>query len=290
MRRLILLLFFVLGILPVAAYKDIETGTFITRDPAGFVDGPNLYTYVKQNPWTLFDPEGLQSLDDTRKEGVTYQTAKSTEFKPGEAEAVLKEHGQKVMKPMEVSDDRVKELRESGKFDGKTDEEVRISESARANAINAKWALVKYEGTPETKKLFAAWSGMNEILLTTTMAMPGPRGIGMGTSAEAGQAAAGVTYKGLTAEQKLLVQQAMRKAGINDSNLLIQGADMPAGYSGMTIGDQGFVINRSIVKDPQALMDTIKHEYQHVVDRRALGDPSAYGQPLEDKANAAEKH
>ena len=32
---------------------------FINRDPAGFVDGPNLYTYVKQNPWTGFDPEGL---------------------------------------------------------------------------------------------------------------------------------------------------------------------------------------------------------------------------------------
>ena len=40
-------------------YRDLETGMFITRDPAGFVDGPNLYTYVVQNPWTKFDPEGL---------------------------------------------------------------------------------------------------------------------------------------------------------------------------------------------------------------------------------------
>jgi RHS repeat-associated protein len=40
-------------------YRDLHTGTFITRDPAGFVDGPNLYTYVNQNPWTKFDPEGL---------------------------------------------------------------------------------------------------------------------------------------------------------------------------------------------------------------------------------------
>ncbi|MBK1859941.1 RHS repeat protein, partial [Cerasicoccus arenae] len=29
-------------------YRDLETGTFITRDPLGFVDGPNLYTYVVQ--------------------------------------------------------------------------------------------------------------------------------------------------------------------------------------------------------------------------------------------------
>jgi RHS repeat-associated protein len=41
-------------------YRDLQTGTFLTRDPAGFVDGPNLYTYVRQNPWTKFDPLGLK--------------------------------------------------------------------------------------------------------------------------------------------------------------------------------------------------------------------------------------
>lgn len=40
-------------------YRDPETGTFISRDPAGFVDGPNVYGYVRQNPWTKFDPYGL---------------------------------------------------------------------------------------------------------------------------------------------------------------------------------------------------------------------------------------
>jgi RHS repeat-associated protein len=43
-------------------YRCLETGIFITRDPAGFVDGPNLYTYVRQNPWTMFDPEGLSEM------------------------------------------------------------------------------------------------------------------------------------------------------------------------------------------------------------------------------------
>ena len=42
-------------------YRDLHAGVFITRDPAGFVDGPNLYTYVNQNPWTHFDPHGLSS-------------------------------------------------------------------------------------------------------------------------------------------------------------------------------------------------------------------------------------
>ena len=45
-------------------YRDLETGTFITRDPLGFVDGPNVYTYVVQNPWTKFDPLGLKAAID----------------------------------------------------------------------------------------------------------------------------------------------------------------------------------------------------------------------------------
>ena len=36
-------------------YRDLATGVFISRDPAGFVDGPNVYTYVKQNRWSTFD-------------------------------------------------------------------------------------------------------------------------------------------------------------------------------------------------------------------------------------------
>ncbi|WP_009961005.1 RHS repeat-associated core domain-containing protein [Verrucomicrobium spinosum] len=40
-------------------YRDLETGVFLSKDPAGFVDGPNVYAYVRQNPWTSFDPDGL---------------------------------------------------------------------------------------------------------------------------------------------------------------------------------------------------------------------------------------
>ncbi len=40
-------------------YRDLETGVWLSRDPAGFVDGPNLYAYCVQNPWTKFDPDGL---------------------------------------------------------------------------------------------------------------------------------------------------------------------------------------------------------------------------------------
>ena len=51
-------------------YRDLEFGIFLTRDPAGFVDGPNVYTYVRQNPWTFFDPLGLATImvDDPKTE------------------------------------------------------------------------------------------------------------------------------------------------------------------------------------------------------------------------------
>jgi hypothetical protein len=54
MKKLFLAILFLAGAIPAFAYSDIEDGVrvFLTRDPAGFVDGPNLYTYVKQNPWT----------------------------------------------------------------------------------------------------------------------------------------------------------------------------------------------------------------------------------------------
>ena len=40
-------------------YRDLETGTFINRDPIGYWDGPNMYCYVHCNPITHFDAYGL---------------------------------------------------------------------------------------------------------------------------------------------------------------------------------------------------------------------------------------
>lgn len=63
-------------------YRDLEAGVFISRDPAGFVDGPNVYTYVKQNPWSGFDPLGLESEKNAwnplSKDFVIYNMVKNT--------------------------------------------------------------------------------------------------------------------------------------------------------------------------------------------------------------------
>ena len=42
-----------------ARHYDAGVARFITEDPAGFIDGPNLYAYVGGNPIMLVDPTGL---------------------------------------------------------------------------------------------------------------------------------------------------------------------------------------------------------------------------------------
>ncbi len=39
-------------------FRDLETGTFLTRDPIGYADGANIYCYVHGNPITRYDPTG----------------------------------------------------------------------------------------------------------------------------------------------------------------------------------------------------------------------------------------
>ena len=41
-----------------ARYYNPELGRFLTRDPAGMVDGPNMYVYVKNSPVNGVDPTG----------------------------------------------------------------------------------------------------------------------------------------------------------------------------------------------------------------------------------------
>ena len=47
--------------LHLAQYRayDSELGRWLSRDPARFIDGPNLYAYVDNNPINLVDPLGL---------------------------------------------------------------------------------------------------------------------------------------------------------------------------------------------------------------------------------------
>lgn len=45
-----------------ANWFDAETGRWLKRDPAGYVDTPNLYNYVNNMPLTRVDPAGLRAV------------------------------------------------------------------------------------------------------------------------------------------------------------------------------------------------------------------------------------
>ena len=47
---------------------DPMTGRFISKDPLGMIDGPNLYAYVNNNPINLIDPYGLCAESTTKRQ------------------------------------------------------------------------------------------------------------------------------------------------------------------------------------------------------------------------------
>ena len=48
-----------------ARFYDSQIGRFMTPDPAGMVDGPNLYAYVLNDPLNATDPSGLFLMGDS---------------------------------------------------------------------------------------------------------------------------------------------------------------------------------------------------------------------------------
>jgi RHS repeat-associated protein len=54
-------------------YYNPKLGRWVTPDPLGFADGPNLYAYVHLSPMILFDPYGLEAILDNSS-GFNAQT------------------------------------------------------------------------------------------------------------------------------------------------------------------------------------------------------------------------
>lgn len=57
--------------LSLAAYRgyDPEIRRWLSEDPGGMLDGPNLYAYVRNQPTKLIDPSGLCSCNDECQSG-----------------------------------------------------------------------------------------------------------------------------------------------------------------------------------------------------------------------------
>lgn len=49
-----------------------HVGRWLSEDPAGYVDGPNQYLYVKNNPINMTDPSGLEGIEDWNPLTFTY--------------------------------------------------------------------------------------------------------------------------------------------------------------------------------------------------------------------------
>ncbi len=66
-------------------YYAPETGRWITPDPLGFADGPNMYAYVKSNPLTKFDLYGLFIEDEAIRDGYSAKALAAMAYGFGEA-------------------------------------------------------------------------------------------------------------------------------------------------------------------------------------------------------------
>ena len=62
-----------------ARYFSPKTGRFLSRDPIGPVDGPNLYTYVLNNPVNWLDPFGLQVKKNGPQPPTLYDDLRDTD-------------------------------------------------------------------------------------------------------------------------------------------------------------------------------------------------------------------
>jgi RHS repeat-associated protein len=49
-----------------------HVGRWLSEDPAGYVDGPNQYLYVKNNPINMTDPSGLEGIEAWNPLTFTY--------------------------------------------------------------------------------------------------------------------------------------------------------------------------------------------------------------------------
>ena len=87
-----------------ARYYDPKIGRFITKDPLGMIDGPNVYLYVNNNPVNLIDPWGLCEEEPSKQEELSEQVkpvapSPSAAFWGGFGES-LKDQGQWMRHPL----------------------------------------------------------------------------------------------------------------------------------------------------------------------------------------------
>jgi RHS repeat-associated protein len=118
-----------------ARYYDPRTGRFISEDPIGYSDGPNLYAYVAGDPINRRDPSGMSWWKDVTKSPY-YKPAKQI----GEGLAGLFHLAELALcakEQIECENRQSKPCRCSKYLDaaGKADCEIRVSEKCTADSL-----------------------------------------------------------------------------------------------------------------------------------------------------------
>ena len=71
-----------------SAFYSPKQGRFITRDPAGYIDGMNLYEYGKSSPVNFRDPMGLASVGHAVRQYCATKCDRSYGYRLGRTECM----------------------------------------------------------------------------------------------------------------------------------------------------------------------------------------------------------
>jgi RHS repeat-associated protein len=297
-----------------ARHLDPIMGRFLQTDPMGYEDSLNLYQALNMNPVNFTDPFGLYTDFYWEAKENRNREKGPTEPNPADAmtRAALGQHAKNtavnfglyavatevpVVGPAFVAGYATRQVGE-GYIDYLNQRwNVSVMESGtsrffkKASApVMALLDLIGITGgvrsitddslsDEERGKLLM--NSYNQLSWTAIGGYYGWKQINGRTS--------GPKFNNLSESEIFQIKKALKEADMSDASVLLEGADMPPDYYGMTLGDKGFIINRSIINNYNLLLETLKHELKHILDRRDIGNPGAYGSHLEDAANAAEK-
>ena len=97
-------------------------------------------------------------------------------------------------------------------------------------------------------------------------------------------------FENLNQSETSKIEAALKKISIDVAftDIIIVGAEMPQRYTGMTLGDSAFAVNKAIIDNEEELIKTFKHEFKHLLDRRIIGSVNAHGESLEKAAKETE--
>lgn len=140
-------------------HYDVAAGRFLQRDPAGFVDGSNLYRYAAGNPVDLIDPSGEIAISTVIVgAAVTIGVGKFLLNKLDD----LITHGQ------ELQDKRIKNLKRGAQGDSRAEERARKTKAEIASHMSnvAQTVTETFPGTTAKPKPPGALGSIKSLYTT----------------------------------------------------------------------------------------------------------------------------